>query len=125
MVATYLAMRPEENKTWEFGYKGILADRVYLDATYFRSDFENFMSPLTIVGNPFATAAAGGPTFAKPLVNPGDNIPVNAQGRIVNQAATPLTPRRASTSARRPGSPAQAPSRKRWRSDGASASASP
>ena len=92
VVATYQPMRPESNKTWEFGYKGILADRLYADATYFRSDFENFMSPLTIVGNPFATAAAGGPTFAKPLANPGDNIPVDAQGRIVNQLATPLTP---------------------------------
>jgi outer membrane receptor for ferrienterochelin and colicins len=92
VLATYQAMRPESNKTWEFGYKGILADRLYADLTYFRSDYENFMSPLTIVGNPFATAAAGGATFAKPLVNPGDAIPVNAQGRIVNQAATPLTP---------------------------------
>jgi iron complex outermembrane receptor protein len=92
VLATYQPMRPETNKTWEFGYKGIIADRLYADATYFRSDFENFMSPLSIVGNPFATAAAGGPTYAKPLVNPGSNIPVNAQGRIVNQAATPLTP---------------------------------
>jgi len=89
VLATYQPMRPETNKTWEFGYKGILANRLYADATYFRSDFENFMSPLSIVGNPFAGAAA---TFAKPLVNPGNNIPVNAQGRIVNQAATPLTP---------------------------------
>ena len=92
VVATYQPMRPESNKTWEFGYKGILAERLYADVTYFRSDYENFMSPLTIVGNPFASAAAGGPTFAKPLTNPGNNIPVNAQGRIVNQAATPLTP---------------------------------
>jgi iron complex outermembrane receptor protein len=92
VVATYQPMRPESNKTWEFGYKGIVADRLYADATYFRSDFENFMSPLTIVGNPFATAAAGGPTYAKPLTNPGDNIPVNAQGRIVNQAASPIPP---------------------------------
>jgi iron complex outermembrane receptor protein len=92
VLATYQPMRPESNKTWEFGYKGILGDRLYVDGTYFRSDYQNFMSPLTIVGNPFASAAAGGPTYAKPLENPGDNIPVNAQGRIVNQAATPLTP---------------------------------
>ena len=92
VIATYQPMRPETNKTWEVGYKGIIADRLYADATYFRSDFENFMSPLTIVGNPFAAAAAGGPTFAKPLANPGDNIPTDAQGRIINQAATPLTP---------------------------------
>jgi len=51
VLATYQAMRPETNKTWEFGYKGILADRLYLDGTYFRSDYQNFMSPLTIVGN--------------------------------------------------------------------------
>jgi iron complex outermembrane receptor protein len=89
VVATYQAMRPETNKTWEFGYKGVIANRLYADATYFRSDFENFMSPLSIIGNPFAGAAA---TFAKPLENPGGDIPVDAQGRIVNQAAAPLTP---------------------------------
>jgi outer membrane receptor for ferrienterochelin and colicins len=92
VLSTYQPMRPESNETWEFGYKGIIANRLYADATYFRSDYENFMSPLTIVGNPFATAAAGGPTFAKPLENPGNNIPVNSQGRIVNQAPTPITP---------------------------------
>jgi len=92
VIATYQPMQPESNKTWEFGYKGILADRLYGDVTYFRSDYKNFMSPLTIIGNPFATAAAGGPTYAKPLANPGNNIPVNGQGRIVNQAPTPLTP---------------------------------
>jgi iron complex outermembrane receptor protein len=87
----YKPMVPESNKTWEFGYKGIVRDRLFLDATYFRSDYENFMSPLTIVGNPFATAAAGGPTYAVPTTNPGGVIPVNAQGRIVNQAgATPI-----------------------------------
>ena len=86
VLATYQAMRPETNKTWEYGYKGILADRLLVDATYFRSDFENFMSPLTVVGFP----AAG--TYAKPLVNPGNNIPVNAQGQIVNNAPTPTTP---------------------------------
>jgi iron complex outermembrane receptor protein len=47
------------------------------------------MSPLTIVGNPFAGAAS---TWAKPTVNPGNTIPVDAQGRIVNQAASPIAP---------------------------------
>jgi outer membrane receptor for ferrienterochelin and colicins len=87
-LATFEAMRPESNKTWEFGYKGVLAERVFLDATYFKSDYENFMSPLTIIGNPFVPGAR---TYAKPLVNPDDEIPVNAQGRIVNAAsATPI-----------------------------------
>ena len=92
VLATYGAMKPESNETWEFGYKGIIANRLYADATYFRSDFENFMSPLTIVGNPLATPAAGGPTYAKPIENPGNSIPVNSNGQIVNQAPSPTTP---------------------------------
>jgi outer membrane receptor for ferrienterochelin and colicins len=73
-------MQPETNKTWEYGYKGIFFDRLFVDATYFKSDYTNFMSPLTVIGNPFAAGAAQ--TFAKPLTNPGNNIPVDAQGRI-------------------------------------------
>jgi len=91
VLATFGPMQPEENRTWEFGYKGVFGSRLFVDGTYFRSDYENFMSPLTIVGNPFATAAAGGPTFAAPLENPGTIIPVNAQGNIVNEAnVTPI-----------------------------------
>jgi iron complex outermembrane receptor protein len=88
VVSTYKAMEPETNKTWELGYKGVLVNRLYVDGTYFRSDYKNFMSPLTIIGNPFAGANA---TFAKPLSNP-NGIPVNASGQIVTQAATPITP---------------------------------
>jgi iron complex outermembrane receptor protein len=84
--SSYGPMVPESNKTWEYGYKGVLKERLFLDGTYYRSEYRNFMSPLTIVGNPFATAAAGGPTFAAPLENPGGTIPVNASGRIVNGA---------------------------------------
>ena len=92
VLNTYGKMVPETNKTWEFGYKGIIGNRLFLDGTYFRSDYENFMSPLTVIGNPFVTVAnpAGTNTYAKPVVNPGNNIPVNAQGQIVNQAG--LTP---------------------------------
>jgi iron complex outermembrane receptor protein len=89
---TFKPLVPETNRTWEAGYKGILGERLYVDASYFLSKYENFMSPLTIVGNPFATAAAGGPTFAVPSANPGGEIPVNAQGRIVNQATPAITP---------------------------------
>lgn len=90
-TVTYNPMKPETNKTWEFGYKGVLVGRLFVDGTYFRSDYKNFMSPLTIIQNPFNPAAAGGAYYAKPL-NAGGNIPVNAQGRIVNQATVPLTP---------------------------------
>ena len=85
-VAAWLTMRPETNKTWEYGYKGVFRDRLFLDATYFRSDYKNFMSPLTIIGIP----AAG--TFAVPTSNPGGTIPVNSQGRVVNHlGVTPIT----------------------------------
>ncbi len=90
-VRTYAPVRPESNRTWEYGYKGVLGGKLYLDATYFSSVYRDFLSPLSIIGNPFATAAAGGPTFAAPTANP-NGIPVNGQGRIVNQAATPVTP---------------------------------
>ncbi|MGH7694856.1 MAG: TonB-dependent receptor plug domain-containing protein, partial [Gemmatimonadaceae bacterium] len=79
-------MKPEVNRTWEFGYKGALGDRFFVDGTYYRSNYENFMSPLTIIGNPLANAAAGGPTYAAPASNPDNIIPVNANGEIVNQA---------------------------------------
>ena len=86
VAATYAALEPETNDTWEVGYKGIFRERLFLDATYFRSDYENFMSPLTVLNVP----ALG--QFARPIVNPGGNIPVDANGRIVNQAATPTNP---------------------------------
>ena len=86
-IATFKPVEPESNKTWEYGYKGIFMDRLFVDATYFSSKYQNFLSPLTIIGNPFAAA----PTYAVPTSNPGGNIPVNSQGRIVNQAnATPI-----------------------------------
>lgn len=84
-VATFNPLKPESNNTWELGYKGIFMNRLFLDATYFTSDYENFLSPLTIIGNPFAGAAA---TYASPISNPGGNIPTNAQGEIVNEGGT-------------------------------------
>lgn len=51
-------IEPEENTTWELGYKGLLGDRLYVDATLFRADYENFFSPLTIIANPFGDPAS-------------------------------------------------------------------
>ena len=83
-TATYAPLVPETNRTWEFGYKGVIANRLYFDGTYYHSDYENFMSPLAVIANPFAGAAA---TYASPTGNP-NNIPVNASNRIVNAAGT-------------------------------------
>lgn len=87
-TATYKPLVPETNKTWEFGYKGVIANRLFVDGTYYKSDYENFMSPLAVIANPFAGAAA---TFAYPTSNP-NGIPVNAAGTIVTASGTtPIT----------------------------------
>jgi outer membrane receptor for ferrienterochelin and colicins len=59
-VRTIAPIEPEKNDTWEIGYKGVLGNRLFLDVTGYRSDFQNFMSPLAIIAN-FATAS---PTYA-------------------------------------------------------------
>jgi outer membrane receptor for ferrienterochelin and colicins len=87
VTATYTPLVPETNKTVELGYKGIIARKLYLDGTYYNSKYENFMSPLAIIANPFTGATA---TFASPTANP-NGIPVNAAGQIVNAAGvTPV-----------------------------------
>lgn len=61
VVRTIEAIKPELNDTWEVGYKGILNDRLYIDVTGYRTRFTDFQSPLVVIANPFAGAAA---TFA-------------------------------------------------------------
>lgn len=61
VVASYDPIRPELNDTWEVGYKGILADRLYLDVTGYRTRFTDFQSPLVVIANPFSAAT---PTYA-------------------------------------------------------------
>ncbi|HEX6042523.1 TonB-dependent receptor [Longimicrobium sp.] len=68
VLRTYAPLAPEQNTTWEFGYKGVLWDRVFLDVAHYRSEYENFMSPLAIINDPFggvlAGDPAGNPTYA-------------------------------------------------------------
>ncbi|HUQ46647.1 MAG TPA: TonB-dependent receptor [Gemmatimonadaceae bacterium] len=60
VVNTIDPIEPERNTTWELGYKGVLADRLFLDITGYRSNFKKFMSPLVIIANPLLAT----PTFA-------------------------------------------------------------
>ncbi|HEX2209025.1 MAG TPA: TonB-dependent receptor [Longimicrobium sp.] len=57
----YAPLEPEENTTWEFGYKGVIADRVFVDIAHYRSKYENFMSPLAVIGDGLGLGAAGQP----------------------------------------------------------------
>jgi outer membrane receptor for ferrienterochelin and colicins len=42
---------PEENSTFEIGYKGVVANRVFLDIDGYRSRYRNFISPIGFIGN--------------------------------------------------------------------------
>ncbi|MFQ5637829.1 MAG: TonB-dependent receptor domain-containing protein [bacterium] len=53
----------EENETFELGYKGLITDKLYFDINVYQSDYQNFISPLQVVGN-----LAGG----NPVVKMGD-----------------------------------------------------
>ncbi len=61
VVRTFAPLEPEQNTTWEFGYKGVLWDRLFIDLAHYRSDYENFMSPLAIMNDPFGGVLAGDP----------------------------------------------------------------
>lgn len=46
------AIAPEKNTTFDLGFKTILAEKMYLDVSGYYSKYENFISPLRIIGNP-------------------------------------------------------------------------
>lgn len=58
--ATYKPLEPEENTTWEIGYKQVLGDRLFVDVAGYQADYKNFLSPLSIIANPFAPTAPNG-----------------------------------------------------------------
>lgn len=72
-------LEPEENQTWEVGYRGVFGNKLYVDVAAYDADYTNFMSPLVIIANPFAAGAAQGFAY-------------DAQGtRILNDAGvTPI-----------------------------------
>jgi iron complex outermembrane receptor protein len=58
VVRTYSPMEPEENRTWEVGYKALINGRLFVDVAGYYSRYQNFMSPLTVIANPFAAGGA-------------------------------------------------------------------
>ncbi len=59
-VGTIDPLVPEENTTWELGYKGVLWERLFVDAAGYRANYENFLTPLLIIN----VAAGAAPTYA-------------------------------------------------------------
>jgi outer membrane receptor for ferrienterochelin and colicins len=52
--ASYGAIQPETNNTWELGYKGEIGNKLFIDITAYQTQYQNFQSPLSIIANPFA-----------------------------------------------------------------------
>ena len=69
----YAPLAPEENTTWELGYKGVIGERLFLDATGYYADYTNFFSPLVIIANPFTGSVASFGTETAPILGETDN----------------------------------------------------
>lgn len=51
LPAIAVPLKPEEINTWEFGYKGTVAKKLYIDVNYYNGLSKNFLSPpLTVQG---------------------------------------------------------------------------
>ena len=53
ILASYGAIQPEKNDTWEVGYKGEISNKLFIDITAYQTKYQNFQSPLSIIANPF------------------------------------------------------------------------
>jgi outer membrane receptor for ferrienterochelin and colicins len=58
-VRTYDALVPEENTTWELGYKAMLTQRLFVDVSGYYADYTNFFSPLLIIADPLGATTGG------------------------------------------------------------------
>lgn len=61
-LRSYAPIVPETNDTYEVGYKGVIVDKLFVDVTGYRAFYDNFLTPLVVIANPFL--AAGAATFA-------------------------------------------------------------
>ncbi len=50
---------PTVHKSWEVGYKGLIAKKIFVDVTYFNTTITNFMSPPIPINNPELILDAG------------------------------------------------------------------
>jgi outer membrane receptor for ferrienterochelin and colicins len=58
IINTIDPIRPEVNTTYEVGYKGVAGQRLFIDVAGYRTKFDGFLSPLVVIANPLAGAAA-------------------------------------------------------------------
>ena len=72
-VATYDPLVPEENTTLELGYRGVINERLFLDAAAYQAEYTNFFSPLTVIANPFAGTTASFGSETDPILGETGN----------------------------------------------------
>lgn len=63
VISTIDPLEPEQVDSVELGYKGVVSDRLFVDAVVYNSWYRSFISPLTQVANPMPTDPAIAPTF--------------------------------------------------------------
>ena len=83
-VATIQPLVPEENTTWEVGYKGVLGDKLFLDAAAYDARYNHFLTPLITIANPFA--GTFGYRDGKRIVNPAGDQQVVLTYRNLGKA---------------------------------------
>ena len=111
IVNTFDPIRPEINKTYELGYKGEIAQKLFLDVVGYTTKFDGFISPLIVIANPLrgaaattaynrrtgakVTDAAGGPQVALTYFNAGqatiNGIDGGAKFYFTDKVAASLT----------------------------------
>jgi iron complex outermembrane receptor protein len=52
VLANYKPLVPEENQTYELGWKGVFDGRLFVDVTGYRSKYRDFLSPLSTIAFP-------------------------------------------------------------------------
>ena len=50
LFKTTTPLKPEQVATWEFGYKGTIAKKLYIDINYYNGFSKNFITPTRTVG---------------------------------------------------------------------------
>lgn len=68
-TANTVPLQPEQINTWEFGYKGTVGKKLYIDVNGYYSKSKNFLSPAITVGG--RALSVGNIPITTPLLLPG------------------------------------------------------
>jgi len=78
-IKTIDPLKPEEVSTWEFGYKGTIAKKLFIDINYYNGLSKNFLGTATTVGGRILSVGDQKVQQANPGTSLPDSILRNAQ----------------------------------------------